>query len=195
MSGSFSKNEAGAVTVDWVVLTAALVGLGLATMSVVGSGVESLSTSSSQAIASAPIRTTFTSFTLSAATSDYNANGTFGAGIADLHDIYGIDWETMEEGLLLATISNGQMRQSGLEGTLQLTEDFRLGAATWQDFATLYGSSATSEAAFLAEQPIMANPSINTMQDWVTHSEEDTLRELYKLEAAIAEADRRNLTY
>lgn len=36
----FQKSETGAVTVDWVVLTAGLVGLGLATMSVVSTGVQ-----------------------------------------------------------------------------------------------------------------------------------------------------------
>jgi Flp pilus assembly pilin Flp len=42
---SFVLSESGAVTVDWVVLTAALVGLGLAVMSVVSGGIETLSTS------------------------------------------------------------------------------------------------------------------------------------------------------
>jgi hypothetical protein len=41
---SFAHSESGAVTVDWVVLTAALVGLGLAVMAVVSSGVENLGT-------------------------------------------------------------------------------------------------------------------------------------------------------
>lgn len=41
---SFLKDTSGAVTVDWVVLTAALVGTGLAVMGVVGQGVENLST-------------------------------------------------------------------------------------------------------------------------------------------------------
>ena len=41
---NFAKSESGAVTVDWVVLTAALVGLGLAVMAVVSSGVENLGT-------------------------------------------------------------------------------------------------------------------------------------------------------
>ena len=40
---NFAKSESGAVTVDWVVLTAAIVGLGLAVMAVVYSGVENLS--------------------------------------------------------------------------------------------------------------------------------------------------------
>jgi Flp pilus assembly pilin Flp len=43
MLNNFIANDSGAVTVDWVVLTAALVGLGLAVMTVVSSGVENLS--------------------------------------------------------------------------------------------------------------------------------------------------------
>ena len=39
----FLADESGAVTVDWVVLTAGLVSLGLATMAVVSAGVEDLS--------------------------------------------------------------------------------------------------------------------------------------------------------
>jgi Flp pilus assembly pilin Flp len=38
----FAMDENGAVTVDWVVLTAALVGLGLAVINVVGSGLDNL---------------------------------------------------------------------------------------------------------------------------------------------------------
>lgn len=49
---TFLSNESGAVTVDWVVLTAALVGLGLAVMSVVSGGIETLSTSISDDLAS-----------------------------------------------------------------------------------------------------------------------------------------------
>ena len=40
---TFLYSESGAVTVDWVVLTAALVGLGLATMGVVSTGVQDTS--------------------------------------------------------------------------------------------------------------------------------------------------------
>ncbi len=39
---NFAKSESGAVTVDWVVLTAAIVGLGLAVMAVVSGGIENL---------------------------------------------------------------------------------------------------------------------------------------------------------
>ena len=40
---NFGKDEDGAVTVDWVVLTAALVGLGILILSVVRGGLEDLS--------------------------------------------------------------------------------------------------------------------------------------------------------
>ena len=39
----FQKDEDGAVTVDWVVLTAAVVGLGLLVMGAIGDAVSSLS--------------------------------------------------------------------------------------------------------------------------------------------------------
>ena len=38
----FSRGEEGAVTVDWVVLTAAIVGLGLAVVTTVAGGVQTL---------------------------------------------------------------------------------------------------------------------------------------------------------
>ena len=39
---SFKNDESGAVTVDWVVLTAAIVGLGMVVMTTVGGGIEAL---------------------------------------------------------------------------------------------------------------------------------------------------------
>jgi Flp pilus assembly pilin Flp len=38
----FRSDESGAVTVDWVVLTAAIVGLGIVVMTTVGGGIEEL---------------------------------------------------------------------------------------------------------------------------------------------------------
>jgi hypothetical protein len=38
----FKSDESGAVTVDWVVLTAAIVGLGMVVMKTVGEGIEGL---------------------------------------------------------------------------------------------------------------------------------------------------------
>ena len=42
---NFRKDEDGAVTVDWVVLTAAIVGLGLVVMVAVGGGIQGLGNS------------------------------------------------------------------------------------------------------------------------------------------------------
>jgi Flp pilus assembly pilin Flp len=50
---TFAKSESGAVTVDWVVLTAGVVGLGMAVMVVVSGGVENLSTDIAQELANA----------------------------------------------------------------------------------------------------------------------------------------------
>ena len=71
---SFSSNESGAVTVDWVVLTAALVGLGLATMAVVSTGVQDAAEDTEAQLTSTVVTTTFR-------TTDGIAYGTFGAPI------------------------------------------------------------------------------------------------------------------
>mgnify|MGYP001014282870 CR=1 FL=1 len=52
---AFVANESGAVTVDWVVLTAAIVGLGLAVVTSVRSGVSSLGTSISSSLSGASV--------------------------------------------------------------------------------------------------------------------------------------------
>ncbi len=54
---NFAKDESGAVTVDWVVLTAAIVGLGIAVMASVGQSTADMGDTISGAIASQGIRT------------------------------------------------------------------------------------------------------------------------------------------
>jgi Flp pilus assembly pilin Flp len=55
----FLGDEGGAVSVDWVVLTAALTGLGLATVAVVSGGVESLSRDTADTLSGVSIQTRF----------------------------------------------------------------------------------------------------------------------------------------
>jgi Flp pilus assembly pilin Flp len=55
MIKTFAANESGAVTVDWVVLTAAIVGLGLAVITSVRSGVGTLGTNISNSLSSASV--------------------------------------------------------------------------------------------------------------------------------------------
>lgn len=52
---TFSKDEDGAVTVDWVVLTAAVVGLGIAGVATVNSGIGSLATTIETSLSGAAI--------------------------------------------------------------------------------------------------------------------------------------------
>ena len=54
---TFAANESGAVTVDWVVLTAAIVGLGLAVITSVRSGVGDLATDISTSLSGASVAT------------------------------------------------------------------------------------------------------------------------------------------
>lgn len=54
---TFLADESGAVTVDWVVLTAAIVGLGLAVITSVRTGVQSLGTDIQTSLTSASVAT------------------------------------------------------------------------------------------------------------------------------------------
>ncbi|MDG4648250.1 pilus assembly protein [Roseibacterium sp. SDUM158017] len=56
---NFAKSESGAVTVDWVVLTAAIVGLGLAVMAVVSGGLEDVAGDINTALTQTTVNTTF----------------------------------------------------------------------------------------------------------------------------------------
>ena len=56
---SFTRDDTGAVTVDWVVLTAAIVGIGVAVLSTISTGVDDLSTDVSSQLTVSQIRTTF----------------------------------------------------------------------------------------------------------------------------------------
>ena len=57
---TFLNDESGAVTVDWVVLTAAIVGLGIAVLTSVGSGTATLADNVSGALADTEVSTTAT---------------------------------------------------------------------------------------------------------------------------------------
>ncbi|RMD49613.1 MAG: pilus assembly protein [Alphaproteobacteria bacterium] len=59
MLRSFKADDSGAVTVDWVVLTAAIVGLGIAVLAVVDDGVANLSSDISNQLTSQSIKTSF----------------------------------------------------------------------------------------------------------------------------------------
>lgn len=56
---AFLEDESGAVTVDWVVLTAAIVGLGIAIMTTVGGGTQDLADVVSDSLSSSGITTSY----------------------------------------------------------------------------------------------------------------------------------------
>ena len=55
---NFLTGDSGAVTVDWVVLTAAIVGLGVAVIGTIGTGTDSLATEVSSTFSSATVTLT-----------------------------------------------------------------------------------------------------------------------------------------
>ena len=55
----FARDEDGAVTVDWVVLTAAVVGLGMAVGAAIRGGVQDLTQDASSAMTDYDLSTTF----------------------------------------------------------------------------------------------------------------------------------------
>ncbi|SDW14891.1 Flp family type IVb pilin [Litoreibacter albidus] len=59
MIKNFAADESGAVTVDWVVLTAAIVGLGIAVMASVSDGLEKLSGDIETQLTTQGVTTTF----------------------------------------------------------------------------------------------------------------------------------------
>jgi Flp pilus assembly pilin Flp len=59
LAKKFNNEEDGAVTVDWVVLTAAVVGLGVAALAAIKGGTGSLTTKINNHLASQSISTTF----------------------------------------------------------------------------------------------------------------------------------------
>jgi Flp pilus assembly pilin Flp len=59
LTQSFARDEDGAVTVDWVVLTAAIVGLGIAMLTVVGDATDDYADSIGNHLSSMGIKTTY----------------------------------------------------------------------------------------------------------------------------------------
>jgi hypothetical protein len=59
LARKFNTEDDGAVTVDWVVLTAAVVGLGVAALAAIKSGTGTLTSSINDHLANQTINTTF----------------------------------------------------------------------------------------------------------------------------------------
>lgn len=111
----FCAEETGAVTVDWVVLTSALVGLGLAVVGVVATGVQGLSLDTEGALSSVTIETAFAEEAIAAITTLFS--GDFSDG---MNGFIG--------GTLVDDAGFGEVIQIGPHETTQLTLDVPAGS-------------------------------------------------------------------
>lgn len=117
MLSTFLADESGAVTVDWVVLTGGLVGLGLATMAVVSGGVASLSGDTSSQLSGQSIISRF------AMTAEVFATD-FSGGIGDWLGGNVVDLAGFGEVLQLGPGEIAQMQLSLPPGTTSATISF-----------------------------------------------------------------------
>ena len=108
----FLRDECGAVTVDWVVLTGAVVGLGLATTAVVSAGVESISQETADELAGTSISTRF-----GRAVSLFSGNFSNGAG-------------GFTGGTVINAPGFGEILQVGANDTVELTLDVPPGSTS-----------------------------------------------------------------
>lgn len=164
---NFLSNESGAVTVDWVVLTAALVGLGLAVMAVVSGGVEDLSGDvNTQLTDGSIIRTGFTG---NAAAVRDAACGAYGACddtlTADaLKGLTGTEFGNVQNVTYGDDVA-ANLTASGLEldadsgswGTRDINGDFTANEGATTQFNTAAAAQASQNALIASEAAARAN--------------------------------------
>ena len=112
---SFVSSESGAVTVDWVVMSAALVGLGLATTAVVSGGIEDLSGDIRASLVSMEVGQTFGA--IAAVTADMvqtalwdspGQTSTEFANVDQLSFMSEVTFSTGDEGIIFETGGTGR---------------------------------------------------------------------------------------
>jgi hypothetical protein len=106
---SFVADESGAITVDWVVLTGALVGLGFAATTVVSSGIENLSGDIANALSNFQVRPGFAFVAATAGLAQTALWDNPGLGLFDLPNIREVSFATEvtfsadDEGIIFET--------------------------------------------------------------------------------------------
>ena len=140
---SYLSEETGAVTVDWVVLTAGLVGLGLAAMAVVSSGAEDISQDiDNQLSANGLITTTFAQSTnrglYQAYLTYYEANGWNGVEADFAAEV--AQYETMSNEDLVAQIQNDVANYASYQASAAAMKPFADTDDQWLTMALWYGA-------------------------------------------------------
>lgn len=113
---AFFASENGAVAVDWVVMTAGLVGLGLATSSVVSGGVSNASNDISAALTGQGISNFFEA-TFTAATAALTATGVWDDPNSTSTEFTGVDRLSFSSVIDFGTGDEGIIFESGGTGT------------------------------------------------------------------------------
>jgi Flp pilus assembly pilin Flp len=164
---NFIQDETGAVTVDWVVLTAALVGLGLAVMGVVSSGISSQADAIDDTLTNESIiRTSFTS----GAVADFGtACGNFGGCDASLGNLASLSnsdfnalrdsFSTDEAGAVATTNTGLGLTQDGDGnwGAVDGNGDFQIDQGATDTFNAAAAYDAAATAAVAAEDAARSN--------------------------------------
>lgn len=209
---SFARTETGAVTVDWVVLTAGLVGLGLATMTVVSTGVQDASEDTNAVLTQDGIIQTSFGSQIVRAGPYYEAYVSIAtanpAGLQILSDSWGIetghdDIENIYYDLFSDVIANRPDDELAADTTARIQEDVT--RQHQYDQLSLLPDSGVTTAQIAASYPYpVSTAAVQSDIDAMTGGDVDQYREYFMAstavglahtQAMIAEADRRGLTY
>jgi hypothetical protein len=153
---TFLKSDSGAVTVDWVVLTAGTTGLGLATMAVISGGMQNISGDMSGTIGGITISDRFAAAfqAVQLAAMDFsggNAGGWTGASVSNVG------------GML------GELLRIGPNGLAELTLDVPAGASEAVfTFSLIGGDSLDNESAtiMINGQPVTIGTGDHGFISW-----------------------------
>lgn len=160
MLNRFFTDESGAVTVDWVVLTAAIVGLGIASIGVVSGGIEDLSTDSSDQMAEYSICTDFIQCAYPVAHANINRSvqmaGMTQSASNRIELILADDDETI--------IEETQFYRSEADrrdAMRTLLDGYTNDSPTWQDVSDLFGNthSAARYEHYAKNTPYVTTPA------------------------------------
>ncbi|MEM9755098.1 MAG: hypothetical protein AAF914_03845 [Pseudomonadota bacterium] len=143
---AFIADQSGAVTVDWVVLSSALMGLGIAVTAVIAPGVQAVSSETSDSLSGVSIVTRFAQAT---GLDDFeNGLGNWIGGLLDYNDTYG---NTMRMG--------GTGGLEGAQATYELDPDADYATMTFdfhaidswdgEDFIIFADGEAVATASFV----------------------------------------------
>lgn len=143
-------DEAGAVTVDWVVLTAAIVGMGVASVAAVRTGVNELGADISQSLSGASLMRVEMPYMLQGLTAELAADRVATYANATTEQI--VSWHTARAASLVVALQNGHHTPTGDWGNLSAGETL--------DVLYLHRQELMARGAY----PVAGVPSFDALQ-------------------------------